>query len=85
MDGSPKFLQDYTSKSVEFIRRHSIHGSGIEELLQVCARQAKIPTPAEINALIPCDRLLSTPACSAYCALNSALSCRCPAAWIAPW
>ena len=28
MDGSPKFLQDYTSKSVEFIRGHSkqVHG-----------------------------------------------------------
>jgi hypothetical protein len=24
MDGSPKFLQDYTSKSVEFICGHSI-------------------------------------------------------------
>jgi DNA polymerase III epsilon subunit-like protein len=33
MDGSPKFLQDYTSKSVEFIRGHSKQVHGITDTM----------------------------------------------------
>ena len=37
MDGSPKFLQDYTPKSVEFIRGHSKQVHGITDRM-VCGK-----------------------------------------------
>ena len=62
---------------------YDIHRRGIEGLLQVGARQADIATPTQIKRRTPCDSVLSTPARSAYCVLNSAVSCRCRAACMA--
>jgi hypothetical protein len=60
-----------------------IHGGGIEELLEVCARQANIPTPVEIKTPDLSRETTLHPARSAYCALNSDVSWRCRAVWSA--
>ena len=50
------------------------------------ARQAKMAdSGGESHRRTPCERLLSTPARRAYCAVNSGVSWRCRAVWRASW
>src|SRR5882724_5486470 len=44
----PALPQGLTSEPSD--HPHDIHGGGIEQLLEVCARQPDVPTPAQINA-----------------------------------